>query len=85
VSSLRVPVTELKGVGPAMADKLKTLGITHVDDLLFHLPFRYQDRTRVTAIGSLSPGREALVQGEVKLADVVIRRRRALIAGWLTH
>ena len=79
MSSLRVPVTELKGVGPAMADKLKTLGITHVDDLLFHLPFRYQDRTRVTAIGSLSPGREALVQGEVKLADVVIRRRRALL------
>ncbi len=62
-----------------MADKLRALGITHVDDVLFHLPFRYQDRTRVTPIGSLSQGREALVQGEVRLAEVVNRRRRTLL------
>lgn len=76
---MNTPVTDLKGVGPAMADKLKTLGIRHVEDVLFHLPFRYQDRTRVSPIGSMAPGREALVQGEVRLAEVVIRRRRALL------
>lgn len=76
---MSAPITDLKGVGRAMADKLETLGIRHVEDVLFHLPFRYQDRTRVVPIGSLSPGKEALIQGEVRVADVVIRRRRALL------
>lgn len=72
-------VTELKGVGPALAEKLATLGIRSVEDVLFHLPFRYQDRTRVTAIGDLRHGQEAVVCAEVVMAEVVIRRRRALL------
>jgi len=72
-------VTQLKGVGQAMAEKLATLGIRSVQDVLFHLPFRYQDRTRLSPIGSLQPGREAVVRGEVVIADVVIRRRRSLL------
>jgi len=74
-----VPITELKGVGPAMAEKLAGLGVRNAQDVLFHLPFRYQDRTRLTPIGALQPGSEAVVTGEVVIADVVIRRRRSLL------
>ena len=47
------PVRELRGVGPALAAKLADCGVHRVEDLLFHLPLRYQDRTRVTPIGAL--------------------------------
>ena len=74
-----MPVTTLRGVGQAMADKLAALGVRTVEDVLFHLPFRYQDRTRLTPIGALEPGREAVVRGEVLMADVVVQRRRCLL------
>src|SRR5690606_14361005 len=48
-------------------------------DPLFLLPHRYEDRTRITAIGSLVAGARAVVEGEVQLADVVFRRRRSLL------
>ncbi len=77
VSSL--PVSSLKGVGPKLAEKLARFGLHSVQDVLFHLPFRYQDRTRVTRIGSLRPGGEALVTGSIDLTDVVFRGRRSLV------
>ncbi len=73
------PVTALKGIGPKLAEKLTRLGIHTVQDVLFHLPFRYEDRTRLTPMGALRPGVEALIAGTVELADVVQRRRRALL------
>lgn len=79
-SLAELPITSLKGVGQAVADKLDTgLGIRCVQDVLFHLPFRYQDRTRLCPIGALQPGREALISGEVVLAEVVYRGRRSLL------
>jgi ATP-dependent DNA helicase RecG len=74
-----LPVTRLKGVGPKLAEKLKRLGLYTVQDVLFHLPLRYQDRTRVLPIGGLRPGMETVVEGEIELADVVFRGRRSLI------
>lgn len=74
-----ISVVTLKGVGAAMAEKLATIGIYTLQDVLFHLPFRYQDRTRLSPIGALAPGREAVVTGEVLIADVVIRQRRSLL------
>jgi len=74
-----VSVLSLKGVGDAMALKLAGIGIQTLQDVLFHLPFRYQDRTRLTKIGHLSPGHEAVVCGEVLIADVVVRQRRSLL------
>jgi len=74
-----LPVITLKGVGPKLAEKLKRLNLHTVQDVLFHLPLRYQDRTRVLPIGSLRPGFEAVVAGEIELADVVYRGRRSLI------
>jgi ATP-dependent DNA helicase RecG len=73
------PVTELKGVGAAMELKLARLGIETLQDLLFHLPIRYQDRTRVLPIGSLRPSDECVIEGEVKACDIINGRRRSLL------
>ncbi len=75
----RTPLTVFKGVGPALAEKLGRLGLTSVQDVLFHLPLRYQDRTRVTPIGALRPGMDAVIEGVVLGADVVMGRRRSLL------
>lgn len=72
-------VTALRGVGPKLASKLAALGITTVQDLLFHLPLRYQDRTRITPIGALTTGQDAVIEGEIRVADVVFGRRRSLV------
>jgi len=78
-NSLSAPVRYLRGVGPQIAEKLARLGIHQVWDLFFHLPLRYQDRTRIVPIGSLVPGEEVLVQGEVQASDVRFGRRRMLL------
>lgn len=69
----------LKGVGPKVAERLERLAIEQVQDLFFHLPLRYEDRTRVVPIGSLRPGMQVVIEGEVDLAEVVFRRRRTLL------
>jgi ATP-dependent DNA helicase RecG len=79
ISLADTPVTVLRGVGPKNAERLAKLGIRNVQDLLFHLPIRYQDRTRIAPIGSLRPGDQAVIQGEVELADVRYGRRRSLL------
>ena len=73
------PVTELAGVGPALAAKLERLSVATVQDLLFLLPIRYEDRTRLAEIGTLRPGARTTVEGTVELAETVIRRRRMLL------
>ena len=73
------PVTQLRGVGPALAATLERLGLRTVQDVLFHLPLRYEDRTRVVPMGTLRAGDRAVVEGEIQLAEVVFRRRRALL------
>jgi len=72
-------VTELRGVGPAIAAKLAGLGIETVLDVLFHLPLRYEDRTRIRAIGDLRAGDNALTCGRIESAGVRFGRRRSLV------
>src|SRR5262249_44887927 len=73
------PVTALRGVGSALAERLSKLGVTQVQDLLFVLPFRYEDRTHVESIGALVPGARFVVEGEVQLTEIAFRRRRQLL------
>lgn len=61
------------------AARLERLGIRRIEDLLFHLPLRYEDRSRVFPIGSVRPGRGVLVAGVVELTEVVGGRRRRLL------
>jgi len=73
------PITVLKGVGPKLALKLERLGLLTVQDALFHLPLRYQDRTRVMPLGGLVPGQSVVVKGNIEATDVAFRGRRNLI------
>jgi len=73
------PITAMRGVGSALAEKLQRLGVTQVQDLLFVLPLRYEDRTRVWQIGALLPGVRAAVEGEIQLTEVTYRKRRQLL------
>jgi ATP-dependent DNA helicase RecG len=75
-----VPVTVLRGAGPRVAARLEAIGVRSVQDLLFHLPLRYQDRTRITPIGALRHGDEALVTGEIQLTQLRYGRRRSLVS-----
>ena len=70
---------DLQGVGPRLESSLKQLGIHSLQDLLFHLPFRYEDRTRLHPIGALYPGARVLVEGDVEHSAVVRGRRATLV------
>jgi len=74
-------VQTLKGVGQAVAEKLKRLEIYNVQDVLFHLPMRYEDRTKVIALGSLQIGQHALIEGVIDHSEVKYmgRGRRSLL------
>ena len=73
-------VTTLKGVGPKMAENLEKLSISSIQDLLFHLPSQYQDRTRVQPIATLQGGHNVLVEGVVEHTEVVFRGRRMMLS-----
>ncbi len=73
------PVSALKGVGPRNAERLLRVGVSTVQDLLFHLPLRYEDRTRVTPIGALRPGDQALIEAAVGHSEIRMGRRRSLL------
>jgi len=70
---------ELRGVGPQLVQKFNKLGLRTVQDLLFHLPLRYIDRTRITPIGSLQPMTEAVIEGQIRASEVMFGRRRSLV------
>lgn len=63
-------VQTLKGVGPAVAIKLEKLGLCTIQDVLFHLPLRYEDRTRIVPIGALQPGQQAVIEGIIEHSEV---------------
>jgi ATP-dependent DNA helicase RecG len=74
-------VQVLKGVGQAVADKLKRLEIYNIQDVLFHLPMRYEDRTKITDLGSLQIGQQVLIEGVIDHSEVKYggRGRRSLL------
>ena len=74
----QIPVTTLKGVGPGMAAKLEKVGLNSLQDLLFHLPLRYEDRTRITSIRDLMPGIFTNIIGEVTENQIIQGKRRML-------
>jgi len=75
----QLSLTALRGIGPKLEEKLHKLGIHSVQDLLFHLPLRYQDRTRIQPLGSLLPGEQVVVEGTVDLTEISFGRKRMLL------
>lgn len=65
---------------PALKDKLRKLGLSRVDDLVLHLPLRYEDETRLTLIDEALPGVAVQVEAEVLDVTVQFRPRRQLVA-----
>ena len=78
-SILLEPVTTLRGVGEKMASRLADIGIQSLEDLLFHFPLRYQDRTQLTPIAGLRDQVDAVIEGTVRGAAVTMGRRRTLL------
>lgn len=74
----RAPVESLKGVGGKLGQSLRAAGIETIADLWFHLPLRYEDRTRLTAVRDLRVGEQAQVEGEVTAVERGFRFRPQL-------
>jgi len=78
-NALNQPVGILTGIGAQTANRLQKLGLCTLQDLIFHLPLRYEDRTRVYPICSLKPGMSVLISGKVEFIDILPRGRKSLI------
>jgi ATP-dependent DNA helicase RecG len=74
------PITALRGVGERQAERLRALGVETTLDLLFLLPLRYEDRTRIVPLGELMPGQRVAIEGEVLHTEVAFRGRRQLLS-----
>ncbi len=72
-------IASLKGVGAQTLKKLERLGLHTLQDLLFHLPLRYEDRTRIVPLASLRSGDHALIEGRVELTETLPTGRRSLV------
>ncbi|MGB2115216.1 MAG: ATP-dependent DNA helicase RecG [Porticoccaceae bacterium] len=74
-----IAISELRGIGPQLSNKLHKIGLNNLQDLLFHLPLRYIDRTKITPIGSLQPLTDVVIEGQIRASEVVFGRRRSLV------
>ncbi len=75
----QVALTTLKGVGPSMAKRLEKLSLLSVQDLLFHLPLRYEDRTRVSTIRDCLVGTHTNIIGEITSNQLTHGKRRMMV------
>jgi ATP-dependent DNA helicase RecG len=75
---LGAPVQYVKGVGPQRAASLLQAGVSSIEELLFHLPLRYEDRRSFARIGELEPGMKVSVLGTIAVAGVRRARRMTL-------
>jgi len=75
----QAPITIIRGVGDKMSEKLKKLGISTIQDILFHLPYRYQDRTRIVPMASLRVGDHAVVEGVIRDVKIERAKRNTLV------
>ncbi len=82
---LQTPLRFLKGIGPKRAEELEKFGLKSVEDLLYHLPFRYEDRRQIKKISDAMIGREETFVGEIRGLQKKYnpRRRAQLLVGSL--
>jgi len=75
----QIPLSTFKGVGPSLAEKLEKIGLLSVQDILFHLPLRYEDKTRVTTVRDLLIGTSTNIIGEITDSQITHGKRRMLV------
>src|SRR5512143_912102 len=75
---LQAPVQFVKGVGPRRAEALAKLGVRTAEDLLLHLPLRYEDRSSFVRVAELRPGQRVSVAGEIAIAGLRRARRMTI-------
>jgi len=79
VHSLSDPIISLNGLGPKTADKLNSIGIYKLEHLLFHLPHRYQNKTRFTQLNQTKVGEESLVELVIDRIEELPTKQRQLL------
>lgn len=70
---------DLKGIGQKGLIKLNKIGINSIEDLLFHLPIRYNDKTKLFKISDLEPGKKLLFEGRIEKANVIFFKKRMFV------
>lgn len=73
-----IPLTSLNGVGASQAEKLNKIGLRTIQDLLFHLPLRYEDQTQLYTISDVQPGSTVTVSGEILQTKIIFGRKRMM-------
>ena len=76
---MTISLLDLKGVGEKGLIKLEKIGISSAEDLLFHLPIRYQDKTKITKISDLEEGENFLIEGVVEKANIFFYKKRMFV------
>ena len=79
MARLRDPLSTLKGVGPKVTEAFARLGLCTLEDALFHLPLRYEDRTRITPLAAVRQGQAVVFEATIRAAQVAFGRRRSLV------
>ena len=75
----QISLSTLKGVGPSLAEKLAKIGLLSIQDMLFHLPLRYEDKTRVTTVRDLLVGTSTNIIGEITDNQITHGKRRMMV------
>ena len=75
----QVPLSTFKGVGPSLAVKLEKIGLLSAQDMLFHLPLRYEDKTRITTVRDLLVGTSTNIIGEITDNQITHGKRRMMV------
>ena len=76
---MSLPLTHLPEVSARIAELLAQLGILTVEDLLFHLPLRYEDRTQIKPLATVKVGQTVLVEGTIQATEIKLGKRRSLV------
>ncbi len=77
--NLSDPIISINGLGPKAQEKLNAIGVYNLEHLLFHLPHRYQDKTKITPINQLQVDSEALVELTIDKIEELATRQRQLL------
>ena len=80
LNATSLPISSLKGVGEKLSNSLIKLGIRNLEDLLFHFPIDYLDRTKLEQIADLNPENDFVIRGEIeKVSQTFVPRKMLLV------